>query len=117
MKRDYDYLRKLMFEIEEDEAPLYVFAFTMGASQEEQKKYHHIDLLCDVGYLKQVNEHVYRLTSVGHDFIESVRDGGIWKKTKAAVIETGGNATIELVKQIAHGLLVKKLHEHTGIEL
>ena len=117
MKRDYDYLRALMFEIEEDEGEVYLFALTLDASREEQKKQHHLDLLCDEGYLEQVNKHVYRLTSMGHDFIESVRDGGIWEKAKAAVTETGGNATIELVKKVAHGLLVKKLQEHTGIDL
>ena len=117
MKRDYDYLRKLMFDIEEREDHLYLFALTMGSSKEEQKKYHHLNLLCDVGYLQKVNKHAYRLTSMGHDFIDSVRDGGIWEKTKSVVAETGGNATIELVKKVAHELLAKKLREHTGIDL
>ena len=32
-----------------------------------------------------------------------LRDKGIWEKTKKAVTETGGNATLEMVKIIASG--------------
>ena len=117
MKRDYDYLRELMFEIEEKESHQYIFPLLMSQSREEQKKHHHLSLLCDKGFLEQLNDHVYRMTSAGHDFIESVRDGGIWEKTKVAVAETGGNASIELINRLAQGYLKKKIAEHTGLEL
>ena len=50
----------------------------------------------DAGYITEESNEVYRLTSQGHDFIESIRDEGIWNKTKAMVSETGGNATLEI---------------------
>ena len=89
-------------------------------SYEEQKEYYHIQLLCDVGYLVQEGDNKnsgYRLTSQGHDFIEAINDEGIWKKTKEAVAEQGGNATLKMVKDIAIGFLKKKLSDHADIDL
>ena len=86
-------------------------------SKNSIKKWYHVQLLCDDGYLCKINDMGYRLTSQGHEFIESVRDEGIWNETKKLVVETGGNATIEIIKKLALGLLKKKISEHAGIEL
>ena len=61
-----------------------------------QKKWYYVQLMYDAGYITEESNEVYRLTSQGHDFIESIRDEGIWNKTKAMVSETGGNATLEI---------------------
>ena len=89
----------------------------MGQSYDEEKKWYHLQLLSDSGYLIQENESAYGLAAEGHDFIESIRDEGIWNQTKSAVAETGGTATLELIKDIGLGCVKKKLSEHTGIEL
>lgn len=120
MKRDNDYLRKLLFKIESSDNYLIFVPLTFGMSDEQHKEYYHVQLLCDAGYLVKLNETKnsgYRLTSQGHDFIEAIRDKGIWEKTKDAVAETGGNATMDILKTLAQGLLRKKVAEHTGIEL
>lgn len=121
MKRDNDYLRELLFEIENAESYLIFVPLTYGMSDEQQKEYYHVRLLCDVGCLVQDGDNKktsgYRLTSQGHDFIDAIRDEGIWKKTKKAVAETGGNTTLEMVKIIAIGFLKKKLSEHADIDL
>lgn len=117
MKRDNEYLRELLFEIENNDDYLVIAVNTYGKSAEESKRYYHIQLLCDAEYMVQINESTYRLTSQGHDFIEAIRDNGIWDKTKDAVANTGGNATIEMVKTLAVGFLKKTISEHTGIEL
>ncbi|MDD8023056.1 MAG: DUF2513 domain-containing protein [Paracoccaceae bacterium] len=57
------------------------------------------------------------ITFQGHDYLDAIRDQGVWEKTKAAVAETGGNATLEIVKALALGLLKKKISQHTGIDL
>ena len=117
MQRDNDYIRSLLFEIENGDESLFLFARHMGQSYDEEKKWYHLQLLCDSGYLIQENESAYRLAAEGHDFIESIRDEGIWNQTKSAVAETGGTATLELIKAIGLGYVKKKLSEHTGIEL
>ncbi len=117
MKRDNDYLRELLFEFENADSWSIFFPQTYGMSDEAVKKYYHIQLLYDDGYLVEDNDDLYRLTSQGHDFIESIRDKGIWEETKEAVAETGGNATLEILKAVATGLLKKKLSEHADIDL
>ena len=120
MKRDNEYLRELLFEIESNDNYLIFVPLSLGMSAEEQRGHYHVHLLCDVGYMVKASDSPnagYRLTSQGHDFIEAIRDKGIWEKTKEAVAETGGNATLEMVKALASGLLKKKISEHTGIDV
>ena len=115
MKRDDDFLRELLFRMEESDIPFYFAPNTLDGSN--SKEIHHIRILCDYGYAEPLNEHAYRLTAYGHDFIESIRDNSVWEKTKAAVAETGGNATIEMNKTLPTGILKNKVSEHTGIEI
>ncbi len=120
MKRDNDYIRNLLFEIEDDSGYATFVPLSIGMSDDVKKRYYHVQLLCDVGFLVKLHDTKtsgHRLTSQGHDFIEAVRDKGIWEKTKETVAETGGNATIETLKTLAQGLLKKKIAEHTGLEL
>lgn len=103
MRQDNDFLRELFFEIEEAKNG-FPCVLTMGASDEERKKVEHLKLLCDQGYICEENTDVYRLTSQGHDYIEAIRDPGIWKKTKDAVAKKGEQVTLEIIKIIAIGL-------------
>lgn len=65
----------------------------------------------------QIDQHAFRLTSQGHDYLDAIRDQGIWAKTKDVVAKTGGSATLEIVKALATGLLKKQISERTGIDL
>ena len=89
-----------------------------------------IDLLADAGFLTfsedssnpnltpdEISEKYVRITNAGHDYLDAVRNEGIWKRTKGAVIEQGGNATLEIVKALATGFLRKQIEERTGIKL
>lgn len=114
MQRDDEYIRDLLFEIEEQDDYLMLIPQTLNS---DRKKIYHAQLLCDSGYMIQISDAGYRLTSQGHDFISSIRDEGIWNKTKAAVAETGGNVTLEVLKSLAYGFLKKKISDHTGVEL
>jgi len=57
-----------------------------------------------------------RLTSSGHDFLDSVRDPEIWQKTKDSASAAGG-FTVELLGEIAKGLVKTKIKQHTGIDI
>ena len=117
MQRDDEYIRDFLFEIEKQDDFLVLIPEFLDASPAERKKLYHAQLLCDSGYMIQISDTGYRLTAQGHDFISSIRDEGIWNKTKAAVAETGGNATLEVVKNLAYGFLKKKISDHTSVEL
>ena len=78
---------------------------------------YHARLFVDAGFLANERSHQFRLTNAGHDYLNAIRDEGIWSRTKAAVAETGGSATLELIKNIATGFVKKKLSQHTGLDL
>ncbi len=117
MKRDDDYLRELLMEIESHGRCLFLVIRTMGLGVQEEKKWFHAQLLCDQGYLYPESDVAYRLTAQGCEFLDSIRDEGVWNKTKRTVAETGGNATLEIIKNLASGFLKKKIADHTGIDL
>lgn len=56
------------------------------------------------------------LTPDGHDFLDSVRNPETWAKTKKAAAGAGG-FTLDLLKDIATGLIKKKIEDHTGVKL
>lgn len=56
------------------------------------------------------------LTWEGADFLDSVRDPETWAKTKKAAAGAGG-FTLELLKDLAKGLIKKQVEEHTGVKL
>ena len=114
MIRDDDYLREFLFEIASGEDYLYHIDETFD---EDPKRMFHVKLLCDAGYLFHETDTGYRLMPDGHDFIVAIRDNGIWEKTKKAVAETGGNATLEMIESLAAELRKKHISEHPGIKI
>jgi hypothetical protein len=52
----------------------------------------------------------------GCDFLDSVRDPEIWRKTKAGALASGG-FTLGLMADLAKGFLRKQIMEKTGIDL
>jgi len=104
MQRDDDFLRELLFKIEEAKHGLGCPPI-MGATDEELKKLHHLRLLCDQGYISEEHAHVFRLTSAGHDHINAVRDPGTWEKTKEQIAKLQEPITLTIIKDIATKLL------------
>jgi hypothetical protein len=129
-------MRELLLLVEEQEKSLVrVRDFAAELSEEDR---HHLQLLVDAQYLRAISSNMMEawvgpsapvlrpsnaaglrieLTGAGHDYLDAIRDDGIWQQTKEAVAETGGSATLEILKSLAIGLLKKKIAQHTGIEL
>lgn len=107
MKRDNDLIRELLLEMEAAND----FRFDPHDSlsnSDVEKRIYHMKLLEDHGYVTAAGKYHIRLTSAGHDFIDAMRDEGIWKKTKDAVARAGGNATLDIIKEIATAFLKKQ---------
>ena len=100
MKRDPDYLREILFKVEESETDILAIRRTLGMSSKQRKKVHHIELLCDAGLLVQVSDSGYRLTFQGHDFLDSIRDETRWKKIIERIKTTGGDWTLDILKKL-----------------
>ena len=56
------------------------------------------------------------LTWRGHEFLDSIRDPEIWRETKDGAKKIGG-LSIELIGELAKGLLKKKIEDCTGIKI
>ncbi len=127
MRRDMDLIRTLMLRLEAIEpepnrlSEIDPSTFAEGYTA-EQVRYHYRLLheagLIDPGSrLLDEDELTFnRLTWPGHDFVDSVRDPGVWRKTKEGASKVGG-WTIGLLADVAKAILKQKLREATGIEL
>ncbi|SDQ17177.1 DUF2513 domain-containing protein [Pseudovibrio sp. Tun.PSC04-5.I4] len=131
-KRDMDLVRDLLlkiesgekvFEITSDEESAILGCDPIGMSQEEAHKLeYHLRLLDDAGLIVGLSiaggGHVYieRISWAGHDFLDSVRDEEIWKKTKEGATKIGG-FTVEMLTGIAKAFLKIKAKELLGVEL
>lgn len=120
MKRDMDVVREILLEVESrDDGRAAVFDFDENALVKRE----HLRMLIEAGLLQEVGQtrsaarYKVQLSWKGHDYLDAIRDEGIWSKTKAAVAETGGSATLEIVKSLALGYLKSKIERHTGITL
>jgi hypothetical protein len=59
---------------------------------------------------------IERLSMDGHDFLDSVRDREVWKKTKNGA-EAAGGFTLDLLKDLAKGFIKKQIEELTDVKL
>ncbi|MFC3058392.1 DUF2513 domain-containing protein [Paenirhodobacter populi] len=130
MKRDMDFLRLLILEIEagkdwyettSDEIAeiLQVEARGLSKADAERLEY-HLTLLEDAGlaeFTKTGDGWIpERLTWAGHDFADSVRDEEVWRKTKEGAQAAKG-FTVDLLRALAKGFLKKQIEDRTGIAL
>lgn len=83
---------------------------------------YHLSLIYKAGFIDDGGANtmdgiVFRsLTWEGHDFLDSVRDPEIWAKTKHGA-EAAKGFTVDLLRDLAKGLLKKQIEEYTGIQL
>src|SRR5215216_572246 len=100
-----DLIRELMLTLEAiDTEPNRIVRLDPSTVEgyEPKQVIYHYRLLCEAGYvdvgtstLKADLPTFRRLTWAGHDFIDSVRDPEVWRKTKAGASKAG-SWTIEI---------------------
>ncbi|SFI79201.1 DUF2513 domain-containing protein [Planctomicrobium piriforme] len=116
MKRDLEVIRKLLLRIEsyEDvELPdidqrVRSFHLLMLQERNFTKGIAVVEIKNGDPQVQQTMEYV-RLTSDGYNFLDSIRDDGIWKKTKERVAEVGGGVTFDVLASIATYFVMQKL--------
>ncbi|KUJ78231.1 DUF2513 domain-containing protein [Ruegeria profundi] len=112
MKRDPDIVRKLLFEAEASDDWQFVYDFEEGAEGD----YYHLQLMKDDGLIVDVSDYGFRLTSLGHDYIEAIRSDTVWKKTKSGASKVGG-MTLGMMKDLALAYVKQEAAEKLGIKL
>lgn len=129
MKRNMDLIRELMLKLES--LPMNmgdVFCLQPGDKEiavegftEHQIEY-HLELLREIGFIQSPGSQpmlgiTYAgITWAGHDFLDAVRDPEIWRKTKQGA-EAAGGFTIDLITDLAKGLIRTQIKKYTGVEV
>jgi len=118
MTRDMDLIRELLLHIEADpkfdgtgwisfDRPEYL----CGHPPEEVA--YHLSVLNDSGLIRANTSGstpmVSRLTWKGHEFLDNIKDTGIWKSTKEKIKGLSGVA-LSVIATIAESEIKKKLH-------
>lgn len=129
MKRDLDQIRSILFEMESSRYNHFQERLALNGILERgtdsdigranQIRAEHVRWMLDDGLLSLVKgcDNYVRVSAKGCDFLDVVRDEGIWQRTKRQVAEVGGSATIEFVKALAVGFLRKQVEQRTGLDL
>ena len=129
MKRDMDLIRELMLKLELLDNPfgttrwleIWDEPFSFQPT-EKDRILGHLKLLKEAGFIDGApspmngNLEFRSITHSGHDFLDSVRDPEIWRKTKDGAAAAGG-FTVELVGELAKGLIKTKIKQHTGVDV
>lgn len=121
--RDMDLVRKLLLQLEKVDFPLgnYVIVFPEIEGYDSDQIDNHLDLMCDAGFLKKSmplarGYAFHGLTWEGYEFLDSIRDDEVWKKTKGG-LQSAGGFTVDLLKDLAKGFIKKQVKQKTGITL
>lgn len=132
LERDMDFIRSLLLDIEggrrvfetlgDDVADALGIdpVETMPAEQAERLAY-HLGLLEDAGFVEFHKNmggawRVKRLTWNGHEFLDTIRDAEVWKRTKAGA-EKAGNASVSFLWELAKAYGKHLASERLGITL
>jgi len=109
MKRDMDKVRAILLAIEEQDAPymLMMNPPLLGGVEDAQEMVEYILMLTSGGLLDSGQRSVYRLSWAGREFLDSVRDPEIWRKTKEGATEVGSWG-LKLLGDIAAGYIRAK---------
>ena len=118
MKRDMEKVRAVLLSIEAMPGP---YIMSMGGPAIKgtdglQETVEYISMLYSGGLLESTQKSVYRLSWAGHDFLDSVRDPEIWRKTKEGA-NKAGSWTFGLMVEVARALAKAKIQDMTGLIL
>jgi hypothetical protein len=127
MKRDMDLIRGLLLKLES-------FPMEMGGvyslqpsdlvieGYSEHQIEYHLSLLREIGLIEcpgsqpMLGITFSGLSWAGHDYVDAVRDPAIWRKTKQGA-EAAGGFTVDLLLELAKGLIRTQIKKHTGVDM
>lgn len=108
MKRDDDYLRSLIVEIQDSDRWIVMSDLTHSSDEDDFRRHFHILMLVDAGLVAPFSRATYRLTDAGQTFAAQVRDDGAWSRIKAAANAATGHS-VALLADIARAYALDAL--------
>jgi hypothetical protein len=118
MRRDFDLIREILLQVEENNDPTDCIIPEINGYSEEEVTY-HINLLWQAGLVDALNMSTggilsfcaKSLTWEGHEFLDAARNDNAWRKTKKFLGEKMAAVTFDLMKTT----LLKFLKQELGI--
>lgn len=114
MQRDMDLVRELLLKIEANplcDGTRWNTIYIPGHSVEETN--YHLKLLEQAGYISGnqpvVHYQVSALTWRGHEFLDNIKDAGIWSQVKEKSKDLGG-VGLKIIEEIASSLIRAHFH-------
>lgn len=126
MKRDPDLERDILLAIEAydgEAAPGY--ADLSGLEAPELQVNYQVVLLHEAGLIQAIDAATLddrfammpiRLTMAGHEYLDTIRDEEVWRRTKEGA-RVVGTFSLDALGALARGLVREKIRRHTGIEV
>ncbi len=125
MKRDMEYVRKLLIDFSEGKGKGDFVTFNFGEAEESTQqnlKYeYHLKIMEQAGLIT-CKKHSYKggyallnapeLTWYGQDYLSAIESDTVWEKTKATIKEKGleaGQVTFEVFKELAKAKMKETL--------
>lgn len=124
MKLDKDLVREILLAVEaSNEDPLGWTVLNLEGREAKEVSY-HVMLLHEAGLIVGQDLSTCdglewlpkRLTYKGHEFLDTVRDGEVWRRTKAGA-EKAGVAGLGVLLELGKAYGKEVLKEKLGIEL
>ena len=124
MKLDKDLVREILLAIEaSDQTPDSWIDLAIDSHSEDEVSY-HVMLLHEAGLIvaqdlcsmSDFDWRPKRLTIRGHEFLDTVRDGEVWRRTKVGA-EKAGVASIGFLLELGKAYGKQVLEERLGIQL
>lgn len=123
MKLDHDLARDVLLLIEDSQSPdgpsgSELMAFGESHNAEIQQVAYILDKLYEGGlitdYPKQTIGGGYILKSgnlsyYGHEYLDNIRDNGVWKQVKKKIASNVGSASLSVVTQLASKVIGSSL--------
>lgn len=120
MKRDLNLIRNMLLRIEElnsTKQKITIESF-LDLCADSALISLHIELLIDSNYIETSEPIycgvikdflIYRITSDGYDYLDSIRENSIWERTENMLFKVGGSAALDVVKSVAASIIKTRL--------
>ncbi len=117
MKRDFELIRKILREVEDSDGLSRLTGFEYDGYDKDVVT-EHIEILIEADLLRgKVTRYlngsgsafVTGLTWAGHDFLDSMKDEGIWSKAKDTILKPVGGVAFDVLKEWLKWQMKQKL--------
>ena len=125
MKRDMDLVRHILQVTELADGPVPFDGFVVGERDMATVAY-HVEMMQAHGLLDATAKRGYHdtvlmgevsgLTWDGADYLDAIRDDGIWAKTKRLVREAAGSTTMAVIKDAACMVATEAIKARLGMQ-